>query len=695
MSRLAFLFRTDVHAADKSPDSWKGDYPGEIWANLEQIGVLAQKHQVAAVLDGGDFFHVKAPTRNSHGLVAKVARIHAAYPCPVWSIEGNHDMAYNQLDTIERQPLGVLYDSGVFKNLREEVFGSVRVIGVPFVPDRGLEYLRALKKKPGDTKLIAIVHALAGKNPPGHVEDFFGEPVFRYRDLVFDDGPDVWCFPPGTPVLDGCYRPIPIETVTEHLEVLGRGHDLVHVEAVHPARQVAEDLVRLDIEGVPPLVTGSTQEHPYWVVQGLSCVLPSRSDRRCHPDMLRTSYPCNKCASAPHVEATWVAAGKIAAGDFVALPVPKIPVGAPSDPGLARLLGYYAAEGHIITNHNGEPVAGVAWSFHAKETDLHADVTNLVKQHFDLDTKIHPAGDNCVQLCAYGKEIAEFFTEHAGRYSDQKSLSTWIFGRSAMDRAEFLVGWMLGDGHVRSGKVEVLGATASRTLAFQAFFLALSIGLRPYFTIRPPKAHQNHPCHVISFYGDDGDLLTRRLGICPPPRSKTKVAGFFSDGLYYVRVRETSRWRYEGPVHNFRTNTGEYVAGGVLVHNCFGHWHKDQGIEVLDGRWFVNQGAVSRGALVRENLERTPKVALIEIDGPDLNVTSIPLKVAPSSEVFDLARKERRDKEGEIIERFVRRLEEDAKFDPSASIEESVQGLDFAPDVRALALSYLERAREE
>jgi DNA repair exonuclease SbcCD nuclease subunit len=324
VSRLAFLFRTDVHVADKSPDSWKGDYPSEIWSNLEQIGVLAKQNQVTAVIDGGDFFHVKAPTRNSHGLVAKVARIHAAYPCPVLSIEGNHDMAYNNLETIERQPLGVLYDTGVFRHLREEVYEAdgcrVRIVGCPFVPDRGLNFLRSLKKQPGDTHMIAIVHALAGKNPPAHVEDFFGEPVFRYGDLIFDDGPDVY---------------------------------------------------------------------------------------------------------------------------------------------------------------------------------------------------------------------------------------------------------------------------------------------------------------------------------------------------------------------------------------CFGHWHRDQGIEVIDGRWFVNQGAVSRGALVRENLERTPKVALIVVEGQDINVTPIPLKVAPAAEMFDLARKERRDKEGEIIERFVRRLEEDVKFDPSVSIEESVQGLDFAPEVRTMALSYLERAREK
>lgn len=198
MPRASFIFRTDVHVAEKGPASWKGDYAAEVFSNLEQIGELARKYKVTAVLDGGDYFHVKAPTRNSHGIVVRSAEIHAGYPCPTYCVEGNHDITYNNLASIDRQPLGVLYASGVFRHLREEVFESeglkVRVVGVPYDPNRELETLRSIKKQPGDDALIAVVHALAAENPPAHVEDFFGEPVFRYSDLVFEDGPDVWCF---------------------------------------------------------------------------------------------------------------------------------------------------------------------------------------------------------------------------------------------------------------------------------------------------------------------------------------------------------------------------------------------------------------------------------------------------------------------------------------------------------------------
>jgi exonuclease SbcD len=324
MPRISFVYRTDVHVADRSPVSWKGDYPAEIWDNLEQVGRIASEFHATAVLDGGDYFHVKAAARNPHALVYKTAKIHSAYPCPVFCIEGNHDISYNNLDTIERQPLGVLYASKVFNHLREEVFNDgglqVRVVGVPYSPFRSLDELKAIQKQPGDDFLIAVVHALAGEAPPGMVEDFFNEPVFTYRDLITPDGPDVW---------------------------------------------------------------------------------------------------------------------------------------------------------------------------------------------------------------------------------------------------------------------------------------------------------------------------------------------------------------------------------------MFGHWHKDQGIVEIDGKRFVNQGALSRGALVNENLTRTPKAALVEVTPSGIIITSKPLIVAPAADVFDLERKERHENERRNIDDFVQRLQMDAAFDPSASIESNVESLGFAADVKALALDYLERARAE
>lgn len=195
---VTLVFRTDVHASDRSPVSWKGDYPAEIWACLEQIGEIARQVSAQAVLDGGDYFHTKAASRNSHDLVRRTADLHRAYPCPVYAIVGNHDITYNNLGSLPRQPLGVVFASGVFQPLDETVFESggvrVRVVGLPYSPTRTVEELRSIRKKSGDQYLVAVIHALAGKTPQDKAEDFFRESVFCYRDLVAYDGPDVWCF---------------------------------------------------------------------------------------------------------------------------------------------------------------------------------------------------------------------------------------------------------------------------------------------------------------------------------------------------------------------------------------------------------------------------------------------------------------------------------------------------------------------
>jgi DNA repair exonuclease SbcCD nuclease subunit len=212
MARVAFIFRTDVHLMDKSPASWKGDYPAEIWSDLEQIGELARVHEVTAVLDGGDYFHLKPSTKNPHHLNERTATTHNKYPCRTYGVEGNHDMSHNNLDSIVKQPLGVLFASGVFNQLREEVFRDgtlcVRVVGVPYNPNLTLADLRGIQKKEGDTHLIAVVHALATKKQTASAEDFFNEPVFDYPSLTSRKGPDCWLFghwhkDQGIEVIDG------------------------------------------------------------------------------------------------------------------------------------------------------------------------------------------------------------------------------------------------------------------------------------------------------------------------------------------------------------------------------------------------------------------------------------------------------------------------------------------------------------
>ena len=69
--------------------------------------------------------------------------------------------------------------------------------------------------------------------------------------------------------------------------------------------------------------------------------------------------------------------------------------------------------------------------------------------------------------------------------------------------------------------------------------------------------------------------------------------------------------------------------------------------------------------------------------------------MAPPADVFDFDRKERQEREETNIEQFVQALHANAEFDASSSIEDNLQKLDFAVEVRDLAREYLERARAE
>jgi DNA repair exonuclease SbcCD nuclease subunit len=199
MSEIRLLTSSDEHQADISPGFRKDNYRDSILAKLHWQGQIAAKFSANAVLRGGDLFHVKAANKNTFATTNRIVRIHREYHCPTYSVSGNHDMSNNDPDTLDRQPLGLLFSSNVIRPLRDETFtdGSmrVRVVGVDYKSDLADEGLREMvKKRPGDTYTIAFVHALASMAPEERIQSFFHERVFDYRDLVFDGCPDVYVF---------------------------------------------------------------------------------------------------------------------------------------------------------------------------------------------------------------------------------------------------------------------------------------------------------------------------------------------------------------------------------------------------------------------------------------------------------------------------------------------------------------------
>lgn len=225
---IRLLWRSDVHLSDHAPSSRKDDWASTVFSKLDQVRLVAEKLQVAGVLDGGDFFHTKSPSRNTHRLVRMAADHHASYPCPVFCTPGNHDSVYGDYSFLDQQPLGVLFASGVFQRLYDEhevYFGPadatsslvkaypvnqkdgiwlrgnpfslertdfpiVRVVGIPYHGTKyDIERVQRIKKGSEDF-LVCVAHVLAS---PRGGSFFEAEDIWSYEDLSVY-APDVFLF---------------------------------------------------------------------------------------------------------------------------------------------------------------------------------------------------------------------------------------------------------------------------------------------------------------------------------------------------------------------------------------------------------------------------------------------------------------------------------------------------------------------
>lgn len=195
----------DFHFCDNPPASRTDDYTESLFNKLDQIYNLCVKTKASHLLMPGDLFHVKTASKNSHRLTQRLIKVFKKFQendCQVISIPGNHDLSFSSMDSLEKQPLGVLVSSGVISLLSREVTSwsrrqihciteelTIRFVGTAFgeLKESSLENVQFEKGE--EDWLICMAHVFAG---PLRV-NFFGNMTLGYRDML-DFGPDVFIF---------------------------------------------------------------------------------------------------------------------------------------------------------------------------------------------------------------------------------------------------------------------------------------------------------------------------------------------------------------------------------------------------------------------------------------------------------------------------------------------------------------------
>lgn len=177
----------DIHLADKPPSSCTPSYLDDLFVMLDECGELAEEHDVDAVVLAGDVFHVKAPTRTSHSTVQRAISLLQSFEraTPPFIVPGNHDVQNDRMDSLRRQPLGVIFESGAAVKLDGRA-GILPLIGVPWPLDYHNETELAARLEPAGPDDLVVAHYPL--YPPGLELEWEHFPMKRWADLQGNAG---------------------------------------------------------------------------------------------------------------------------------------------------------------------------------------------------------------------------------------------------------------------------------------------------------------------------------------------------------------------------------------------------------------------------------------------------------------------------------------------------------------------------
>ena len=239
---------------------------------------------------------------------------------------------------------------------------------------------------------------------------------------------------------------------------------------------------------------------------------------------------------------------------------PGLPLSIPLDEDLARLLGFYCAEGSVCSSKSRPNSHVLTFSFAPAETALVEEVSRLLEGH--LRVKAARVWRSTTLAVTVNKSSAALlFQTLAGKASREKRVPQALFDAHRPVVRAFLDAYVDGDGHRYSnGKVSV--TTVSGRLAHGIAWLALKLG------------------HLPSVYDaavtEEGRIQNRRVRRAP---HRYTVVWYEGDAVtrhvvetrdyYLVPIRGISFEEHEGAVYNMEVE-GEhnYLAGFFAVSNC-------------------------------------------------------------------------------------------------------------------------------
>ncbi len=252
-------------------------------------------------------------------------------------------------------------------------------------------------------------------------------------------------------------------------------------------------------------------------------------------------------------------------------------------PELARLCGYYVAEGTIGTDERY-----VRFTLGADEQEIQQDIAELVHSIFGIKPIITPSSyGKWVQVDVYSRVVAAWFRTHFGKGATQKFLPTWLLYAEPHIQKAFLIGLFRGDGlfteriyPVQQGKRTKVFRSLRLTLANpsliqQVWQILLRLGydasIRPVDTkYVTPNASDAAQISLPPLSSRDFVQETFHITLPEPDPRYVRKHILRKENQVFFKVERIEVVPYSGLVYNMEVEEDHtYVTEGIVVHNCF------------------------------------------------------------------------------------------------------------------------------
>ena len=202
---IKFAVLNDLHLADNSPLGRVPGYQDQLFDKLLGVATTMQSMQIDNLICTGDIFHVKRPDRVSHALVNRlVDTLKNDFEASIYICPGNHDLTEAGIASLNRQPLGVLFQTEVADPLIKDegytFFGgsgsreSILLIGRHFDTDGDFDPLYyvttesedRIRREHNAKTVIMVAH---GSIVPPEAKPIY--PHISASQIPWEDGPFV------------------------------------------------------------------------------------------------------------------------------------------------------------------------------------------------------------------------------------------------------------------------------------------------------------------------------------------------------------------------------------------------------------------------------------------------------------------------------------------------------------------------